>query len=86
MCISLILSSLIHRMGIIIFVLLLSRVREEGCLETSSKKQRGTDIRTVVVGEEDGDGLGRDRGKSVGQMPCILMDQGSSLSTCICQN
>lgn len=85
MCISLILSSLIHRMGIIIFVLL-SRVGEEGCLETSSKKQKGIDIRTVVVGEEDGDGLGRDRGKSVGQMPCILMGQGSSLSTCICQN
>ena len=56
-------------MGIIIFVLLLSRVGEEGCLETSSKKQRGIDMRTVVVGEEGGDGLGRDRGKSLGQMP-----------------
>ena len=85
MYVSLILSSLIHKMGIIIFVLL-SRVGEEGCLETSSKKQRGIDMRTVVVGEEGGDGLGRDRGKSLGQMPCILMDQGSSLSTCICQN
>ena len=85
MCISLILSSLIHKMGTIIFVLL-SRVEEEGCLETSSKKQRGTDMRTAVVGKEDGDGSGRDRGNSVRQMSCILMDQGSSVSTYICQN
>lgn len=50
MCISLILSSLIHKMGTVIFVLLLSRVEEEGCLETSSKKQRGTDMRTGCGG------------------------------------
>lgn len=71
-------------MGIIIFVLLLSRVRGLfGNLKQEAK--RGTDIRTVVVGRRMGMGWGRDRGSLWDKCPNILMDQGL-LSTCIVKN